>query len=138
MELVGKVAFGQTTEVVKAQGLTGVILPGQPLTVVNGGLLALPTNSGRVVREAFAVLPEAGLKVGFQHKDHSRIFVGYNFLYLSDAVRPGDQIDRVVNVGQVPLRGGSPAFAGPERPLLAVRPADLWLQGLTIGLESWW
>jgi hypothetical protein len=138
VELVGKVAFGQTTEVVKAGGLTAVMPPAQPLALLNGGLLALPTNTGRVVREAFAVLPEAGLKVGFQYKDRSRVFVGYNFLYLSDAVRPGDQIDRVVNAGQVPLLGGSAAFAGPERPALAVKSTDLWLQGLTIGLESWW
>jgi hypothetical protein len=138
VELIGKVAFGQTTEVVKAGGLTGLMPPGQPLTLLNGGLLALPSNTGRVVREAFAVLPEAGLKFGFQYKDHSRIFVGYNFVYLSDAVRPGDQIDRAVNPGQVPLLGGSAAFTGAERPLLALRSTDFWLQGLMLGLETWW
>jgi Putative beta barrel porin-7 (BBP7) len=132
-EVAGKIAFGQTTEVIRIYGQTG--LP--PTVVLPGGLLALPSNSGRQVREAFAVVPEASLKLGFEYEGH-RAFVGYDFTYLSDAVRPGDQIDRTVNVGQVPLIGGSPAFAGPERPRLTAKASDFWLQGLMFGLETRW
>jgi hypothetical protein len=131
VEVAGKVAFGATTEVVRINGLTG------PTPVAAGGLLALPSNSGRVARDVFAVVPEAGWKFGFEHDKH-RVFVGYDFLYLSDGVRAGDQIDRVVNLGQVPVLGGSGAFAGPERPRLAVKSTDLWLQGLMIGMETRW
>jgi len=89
------------------------------------------------VREAFAVVPEASVKLGFEC-EHQRLFVGYDFTYLSDAVRPGDQIDRTVNVGQVPLVGGSPAFAGPERPRLVAKASDFWLDVLMFGLETRW
>jgi hypothetical protein len=132
-EVAGKIAFGQTTEVIRINGQTG--LP--PTVILPGGLLALPSNFGRFVREAFAVVPEAMVKLGFQYEG-SRVFVGYDFTYLSDAVRPGDQIDRTVNGGQVPLVGGSPAFAGPERPRFAVKASDFWLQGLMFGLETRW
>ncbi len=137
VELGGKIAFGQTTEVVKVGGLTGLSpsSTGNPLTP--GGVLAVSTNSGRLSREVFAVVPEANFKVGFQYENH-RAFVGYDFTYLSSAVRPGDQIDRTVNFGQVPLFGGSGSFTGPERPQLAVKSTDFWLQGLIIGMETRW
>ena len=101
--------------------------------------MALPSNSGRARREAFAVVPEAIARVGWNLGEHSRFFVGYNFLLLSDAVRPGDQIDRTVNVSQVPFptRALLPV-RGPERPLLAVNSSDLWLQGLILGVEGRW
>jgi hypothetical protein len=140
VELTGKVAFGVNTEVVKVGGLTAFGPPGGPAAATRpGGLLALRSNSGRVQREAFAVVPEAIARLGWSLSEHSRFFVGYNFLSLSDAVRPGDQIDRTVNVNQVPFPPvGLPPGRGPERPLLAVNPSDLWLQGLILGFESGW
>lgn len=127
---VGKIGFGQVTQVVKAGGQTGTMRLGEVGTVTPGGFYALSTNAGRQVREAFAVLPEAQVKLGVALGDHGRLFVGYDFLFLSDAVRPGDQIDLVLN------RTGDPL--GPERPTLAGRSTDLWLQGLTIGVETRW
>ena len=83
------------------------------------------------------ITPEALARVGWSWGEHARFFVGYNFLYLSDAVRPGDQIDRVVNARQAPLNGGG-LGSGPERPALAVRPGDVWFQGLMLGFEGQW
>jgi hypothetical protein len=137
VEFAGKIAFGQTTEVVSAGGITSITPAPGTTQYMNGGLFALGTDTGRVVREAFAVLPEAQIKIGFFSGD-SRIFVGYDFLYLSSAVRPGDQIDRTVNLGQVPVLGSNGAFTGPERPQLAVKSTDFWLQGLMFGLETRW
>jgi hypothetical protein len=137
VEVAGKIAFGQTTEVVKTGGLTGLSPSPTGNLFTPGGLLAVSANSGRSSREAFAVVPEGSFKVGFACQN-SRAFVGYDFTYLSSAVRPGDQIDRTVNLGQVPVLGGSGAFTGPERPQLAVKSTDFWLQGLIIGLETRW
>jgi hypothetical protein len=133
VEVAAKIAFGDMTEVVRVSGMTG-FAPGVPTA---GGVLALPSNAGRLTRDAFAVVPEATFKFGFGD-EHQRVFVGYDFTYLSDVVRPGDQIDRVVNVGQVPLLGGSEAFTGPDRPRLAIKSTDMWLQGLMIGFETKW
>src|SRR5262249_22268709 len=78
VELAGKVAFGVNNEVVKVGGTTAYGPVGGPAVVRPGGLLALPSNSGRVRREAFAVVPEAIARVGWNTGDHSRFFVGYN------------------------------------------------------------
>jgi hypothetical protein len=139
IEVTGKVAFGVNNEMVKVGGITAVMAPGQPLTTSPGGLLALPSNSGRVTQAVFAVVPEVIARVGWSMGDHSRFFVGYNFLSLSDAVRPGDQIDRTVNTSAVPYQPRfTPPARGPEQPLLALRSSDVWLQGLILGFEGRW
>jgi len=71
--------------------------------VQQGGLLALPSNIGTQTRNRFAVIPELGVKVGYQLTDHIRVYAGYNFLYASSVVRPGNQIDPVINRAQLPL-----------------------------------
>ena len=54
-----------------------------------------------------AWVPEANLNVGFRLTDHISASVGYNFLWVADVVRPGDQVDRVVNFAQTPLVGSA-------------------------------
>lgn len=121
-ELDAKVGLGKTVEVVRVSGLTA--FDGGP--VVPFGGYGQPSNSGRVARASFAVLPEAGLRVGWRLGTASRVFVGYTITYLSDAVRPGDQLDRVIDVAA----GG---FGDRPAPLF-VR-SDFWVQGLSLGLE---
>jgi hypothetical protein len=60
--------------------------------------------------------------------------VGYNFLYLSEAVRAGDQVDEVVDPAQVPLFG-RPTAAVVERPIPVLERSDFWVQGLVFGVE---
>jgi hypothetical protein len=137
-ELVGKVALGRTFEVVKVDGATHLITAANPVPLLRsfpGGVYAQPTNMGRTTRGAFAVVPEATLKLGLRG-DHSRLYVGYNFLYLSDAVRPGDQIDRTLNPTQIPLLNPGGPVTGVDRPRAAVVRGDFWVQGLVVGWES--
>jgi hypothetical protein len=138
VELTGKVAFGQMTEVVRVSGVTGITPPFQIQTVQPGGLLALGTNSGRITREVFAVVPEAIARAGSTCGDHARFFVGYNFLLLSDVARPGDQIDRTINLSQVPGMLGINPPGVPDRPALVVQRSSIWLQGILIGFEGKW
>ena len=68
-----------------------------------GGLLALPgANIGRYTQSKFAVVPEAGVKIGYHLTPNLRLAVGYNFLYLSSVLRPGDQIDTGLDVTRIP------------------------------------
>jgi hypothetical protein len=138
-ELTGKVALGRTFQVVKIDGATStrtIGAGGLVETTVPGGVFALPTNMGRVTRGDFAVVPEGIFKVGLKLSDVGRFYVGYNFLYLSDAVRPGDQIDRTINPAQIAALGGGGSFPGPDRPRAAIKSTDFWAQGLIIGLET--
>jgi hypothetical protein len=134
-----KVGLGVMHERVSINGLTSFpLIPGStPLFNLPGGLLAQPTNIGSRSSDQFAVVPEVGVRVGYQVTDHVRVFVGYNFLYASNVVRPGDQIDPVVNLRQLPTVFGAPAqpVAGPQRPLPLFRHTDFWAQGVNFGLE---
>jgi hypothetical protein len=139
-ELTAKIAFGQTYEVVKAEGQTNFFAPGPFGPVVRSfgasGLYVQPSNYGRTANGVFAVLPEGTLKFGFRLGDSGRVYVGYSFLYLSDAVRPGDQIDRTLNPAQIPLVSGTGPVYGGDRPARLFNRSDFWVQGLVIGLET--
>jgi hypothetical protein len=126
LDLKTKVALGSTHQVAEINGST--VINGTPFT---GGLLALPSNIGRFSRDFFTWAPEVGLNLGYQFTPHLRGYVGYNFLYWSDVLRPGNQIDRVVNVNQLP-----PAIpGGPARPAFTFNGSDFWAQGVNFGLE---
>jgi hypothetical protein len=133
--LTAKVGLGDTHQVVKTAGEQVIVSPSSAVNVANGGLLALPSNSGRFVRDRFAVLPEATANLGWQVTDWCRLSVGYNFLYWSSVVRPGDQIDRVIDVSQVPNTGLNVAPTGLPRPAPLVRATDFWAQGISLGVE---
>jgi hypothetical protein len=129
-ELLGKVALGDTYEVVR---INGASIVGSSL--LNQGTLATATNSGRFTRDAFAVVPEAQIRVGYRFGDQSRVFVGYSFLYLSDLTRPGDQIDRALTVTEPGTASANPLPGYPNRPLVPMSHTSFWAQGITLGME---
>ncbi len=140
LDLLGKVAIGDMNESVRIDGSTA--FPGQG-TAVPGGFLALPSNIGTFDRNRLAFVPEGGIKVGFQATQHCRLFVGYTFMYLSDVVRPGDQIDTRVDLRQVPITNfitGGPALPGvlmppATLPSVTMKRSDFWAQGVNFGVE---
>jgi hypothetical protein len=133
--LEGKLALGANEEMVNIAGASGFVPPtGRPL-VSSGGLLAVSTNSGQFTRGPFAVVPELGVRVGYQLSRHIRLFAGYTFLYWSTVVRPGDQIDRGVNPTQVSVIQPAGSLTGPARPAFVFHETDFWAQGGTFGLE---
>jgi hypothetical protein len=137
-DLWGKVALGGMHEVVTINGNTVVSGAGGLSTggsvSLPGGLLAQPSNIGRYSRGDFAVVPEFGINFGLRLSTHLRARFGYTFLYVSDLVRGGDQIDRTVNLTGRPGLLGTPAV-GPARPQFTFRDTDFWAQGINAGLE---
>lgn len=137
-----KVGLGNTRQTVDILGSTAITVPVnnvgiQPGTFnFTGGALALPSNMGRYSRDVFTVVPEIGLNVGYQLTDNLRLFAGYNFLYWSRVVRPGEQIDLVVNQEQLAPPIAVPG--NPPRPALLFRQSDFWAQGINLGLEFRW
>ena len=129
-----KVALGTNHEVVAIDGSTSLLTPNGVAGTVNGGLLALPTNSGRTSHDEFSAVPEVGLHVRFQITERLSAQVGYNFLYWSDVVRPGDQVSRSVNLTQLPTSAAFGPLAGPAQPAALFRQTDFWAQGIDFGL----
>jgi hypothetical protein len=133
LRLTGKVALGATDQIIDIQGVSALLTGGQT-TVAPGGTLAQASNSGRTSHTAFSVIPELELTVGYDITPCCRVFVGYNFLYWSDVVRPGDQVNRRIDVTQVPtLVTFNPAVAAGQ-PARLSRSTDFWAQGITCGL----
>src|SRR5262249_29826934 len=109
IDAAGKIALGATHQVVNIQGGSSQFaLPGgfAPTPgVFLGGIYAQPTNIGRRTVNDFTVLPSLELKLGYQITQGIRAFIGYDFLYWNQVVRPGNQIDRNLNPTQSVLFG---------------------------------
>jgi Putative beta barrel porin-7 (BBP7) len=130
-----KVALGDTHQVLNIQGSQLITSPAGVTTFANGGLLALGSNIGSFSRDRFAVVPETDLILGFQVRPHIKLLIGYSFLLWSDVVRPGNQIDRVIDVSKIPNSGLMVAPTGQNRPAPLFRGTDFWAQGISFGME---
>jgi hypothetical protein len=117
-----KLALGGTSERVSIDGST-VFANGQTATATPGGLLAAGSNIGTYDHDAFTVVPELGVTVGYDVTCQLRATLGYTLLFWSQVARPADQIDLNVNPG-----GGS-------FPQFNLHCADYWAQGFNLGLE---
>jgi len=131
LNLLAKVALGDSSETVSIHGSTQIDT--QP--EIGAGLLALSSNSGRFQHNAFAVVPEVNVSIGFQVTEHFRAFAGYSFLYWSQVARPGDQVDLGLNENLVPTSKTFGAAGGPPRPAFALHSTDFWAHGINLGLE---
>lgn len=138
VEMIGKIAFGNVHQRVSLEGTNLIDFPGQPVIPGSGGLLVQPTNTGNPFargsfeRDEFAILPEFNINVGLQITRQVRATAGWSVLYLSDVVRPGQQIDLAVNNSQ--LFGGP--LVGPARPRFQFDSTDVWLYGVNFGIEA--
>ncbi len=130
LRMIGKVALGNMNQRVDIAG-SRVTTAGGASASSQGGLLALDSNIGEYETNEFAVVPEFDLTVGYQISRRLEATMSYSFIYWSDVARPGDAIDRTVNLSQV---GGAP-LTGPRRPVYNHEDSDFWAQGLSFGLK---
>jgi hypothetical protein len=82
-------------------------------------------------QSAFAVIPEVQFRLGFDITDYLQLYAGYDYFYWSSVIRPGNQIDPVINTSQ---RNGG-ALVGAARPEVPMTQSAIWAQGLTFGFE---
>jgi hypothetical protein len=96
-----------------------------------GGLLALPSNMGIYSESEFSFVPQVSMDLKCKIDCHLELSCGYSLLYWSDVARPGDQIDRSLNLSQLPPG----PLVGPERPVFNFNFTEVWMHGLHCGLE---
>jgi hypothetical protein len=137
LNLEGKLAVGSVHEVVNASGATTFIAPNGLITNnLTGGLLVVSSNAGIHSKNDLTFIPEVGVKFGVHLTKHLSAHVGYQYMYWFDVVRPGDQIDRVINPALVPSNlafGG--LNPGPNRPVVPLDKTAFWAQGVNFGFE---
>jgi hypothetical protein len=131
-----KVAVGAMRQHVDVTGAFATNFFTSTVQSFAGGIFAQPTNIGSHRRDVFAVVPEAGVNVGFRLTNWASIVVGYTFLYASNVARPGNQLDRVINPTQSPaISLDTPApLVGAARPRFKFEGSDFWAHGLNAGI----
>ena len=135
------VAFGTVFQSAEISGAQVLTFPDVGTQVVPGGLLAVPgANTGRFEQTRFAVVPEVGVNLGYQVTTRMKVFVGYNLLYLSSAVRPGEVIDQGIDAARVPNLLPSTAGAVPValRPVQQLSTSGYYIQGISFGMIYRW
>jgi hypothetical protein len=138
LTLAAKVAVGVNHQTVEIRGLSQLTdAQGVVTATAPGGVLAQRSNIGRYSRDEFALVPEIGLQAHYDVLSWLRATVGYNLLYCTSVVRPGESIDRNIDIRQVPI---DPAFApgaaaNAQRPRFDFRDSDFWAHGLNFGVE---
>ncbi|MBY0523067.1 MAG: BBP7 family outer membrane beta-barrel protein [Gemmataceae bacterium] len=147
LRMLAKVAVGSTHQSMRINGNStlapvgistanpGMVVIAGPPATVPGGLLATATNIGHYERNRVSVVPEVSAQIGYQLDPSLRVFVGYTFLYWSDVIRPGNQVDRTVNLTQVPIHPSYGPLVGPIRPTAPFQSGDFWAQGINFGFE---
>ncbi len=132
-ELLTKIAIGNNRQRVDIDGNTDITLMGMTTPRV-GGLLAQSTNIGSYSNDQFSVIPEVGVTLGYRMNDKLKLSFGYTFIYWSNVVRAGEQID--FNVDARLLADPPPNDA--TRPRFAFQDTGFWAQGLNFGAELRW
>lgn len=122
-----KVALGVSHETTIVTGTQLLLKPNEPLSVLPNALLAKLSNIGTQQNDRFAVVPEVGGNVSYDVTEAINLRVGYTFLYMSDVVRPGDQIDPRVNTL-------FPIGIGPPLPAPKFVTSDYWVHGVNFGV----
>lgn len=128
------VALGGTRQVVTT-AVTSSLVTAEGSTTVPGGIYAVASNLGRRSSDTFSVVPEVGIDLGWQVTSWASLRVGYSFLYWSSVVRPGEQIDRVVNHRLVPTDVEFGMLGGPARPAPLFNRTEFWAQGVSFVAE---
>ena len=130
-----RLAFGNNRQTARIAGNT-VITDTTGSNNFTGGLLAQRSNIGEFSQDEFAISPDIYVGLGYQLTDHLRAMVGYNFLYLSNVIRPGGIIDTDVNPNLLPPE--EPNITGVLRPEFAFDTTDYWAMGISVGGEYRW
>jgi len=132
--LTGKIAVGRNFQELQISGETAVtdIPTGAVTSSTPQGLYAQPTNVGTYKVTRTALVPEVGAKMSINLTDHLRLNVGYTFLAMTNTLRAGDQMDRVINIQ--PLLADAPtAPLSPPPPTF--RQSTFTTHMLNVGLE---
>ncbi|MEM6978516.1 MAG: BBP7 family outer membrane beta-barrel protein [Planctomycetota bacterium] len=122
---------GEITRRGSAMTVVPLIGGGTDVATRDSGLLVQDTNSGVFQDERFAVVPEIQLRASRRLPSGWDASIGYQFLYWSQLLRAGSQIDPLVNLTQVSTAG----LQGLARPEPLIVADDLLVHGITFGLS---
>ena len=136
----GKVALGTMHQVADIDSRTTIVnndaaRQSPPSMATNGGLLGGPNDNGRHTRDAFSVIPEVEVRLGYQVTDWLRGYVGYNGLFLGNTQRAGDS-SSISTLNTNVTIANSNNSVNVAQPTFRFNDHDVYIQGVTFGLEA--
>ncbi len=139
LEIRGKLAFGRTHQTNMINGTQlRTDISGQT-TLTSGGLLAQPTNIGTHTKDMFTVVPELTSTMRLKLCDNLFVTLGGTFIFWNRTIRPGDNIDRNVDLNQLANFGTTgPIQSAVGRPGVTFNQSNYTIYGMNIGIEFKW
>jgi hypothetical protein len=132
------VASGTTTVFSPpGQTVTTVTTAFGPTTIPGGSLVGPADNGLHRTFDRICFLPDGHINLGYQPCHWLRAYVGYDVMYISSLVRPGNTVAFTQTTGTVTI-GGSSASTAISAPTFQIHDTDLWVQGINFGLELRW
>ena len=137
LDFLTKLALGDTSTIIGIMGTTTATPPSQPTQPTTlGGVLALPSNIGTYYqRDAFTMIPELGLDLGYQVNCHWRVHLGYDIIYWGCVSRAADQISPYVDPRNIPSHTSVYNPTASPFPQFPDKTACFWVQGMNVGTE---
>jgi hypothetical protein len=132
------VGIGVNHEELTIRGSQLRVNPDGSSVASNGGLLALPSNIGHHTREEFVVVPEFNLNWLVPLTESIHLSLGYTFIYMDRVIRPGNQIDRTIDVSQVPNFSSLGVKNSLNRPAVNFSQGDFYAHGFNVGIQFRW
>jgi hypothetical protein len=127
LTMVGTIAAGVNHETIDRLGNTTTISPaGVVLNNSGSGFLVQASNRGRISTDHFCVGTPSRITLDYHFTDNLAAYVGYDFIYLTTVVRPGNQVDPTFQtVGNTVIR-----------PAGGFNHTDFWANSFIAGV-SW-
>ncbi len=132
VELTSKLAAGVTHQVRTIAGSPLASASDVSSQLVPGPLLALPSNIGREAAYRATLVPEIGINTRLALTSWCSLSLGYSLLYWNKVLCPGDQMDPLVNITQLPFHG---PLSGALDPSPKFVHTDYFAQGLNLGIQ---
>ncbi len=133
-DVTGKIALGGNEEVVDVYGSSRLLSSNRTLLSSPGGLLALPSNSGKFDTYKITAIPELNAAIGFKIVEGLTVHLSYNYLYMTSSVRAVDQLAyRNVNSGQVPTNPNFGLLGGVIAPARYLQRTEFSAQSIGLG-----
>lgn len=134
LDLASEIVLGANFQHSSVAGSTTVTANafGLPNGANQAGIFALPSNSGSFHRDVFAFAPSAQIKLGYEFTRFLDAWVGYEFLYISNVIRAGSQIERTVNPTQNNVLQPQVGTATPRHSFTST---DYYAHGFNVGVR---
>jgi hypothetical protein len=131
IDLSAKTGVGVMHESVSVTAISTVPNVDHP---VAGGLFSSPFDQGTHNRNRIAFVPELNVKVGYQICPCVRAYLGYDFLWLSTVLRPGEQTGISASGIQATIAGSTSAITV-NQPTFRYQDSNVWVNGINFGVE---